>query len=660
MRQHILIAFALLIAILSACSSERISRPDTTQASCEALNCDDGNACTIDSCSDGQCINQIAPERTSCPGGTCSDGGICESAILTCSNDSECDDDNSCTQDSCTDSECVYTPSAAGEECAEGVCNAEGVCIPEPTCLSDADCEDQNGCTNDACIAGSCVYENMQQGDACKGGAQQCDGNGNCVECLDSVSCFDNNECTIDTCTDGVCEYFANTEGTACGENGLCDASGECITDDSECHYDDECDDSNVCTVNTCTDGVCVTVEAENNSVCAEGMFCIDALCIECLEASDCDDNNSCTQNECLNGTCNYAALPTGTLCDEATGLCDDDAQCQPKTPIGAPCMFNAQCISQQCATNNPVIPLKTCQCNDDAQCSTLCNESTGRCADCLTDSDCEGGQYCTSNNECVSKISVGMPCSKDSACESNVCEAANGPLPLKVCKCSKHSHCDSVCNIATGMCTDCIIHADCDTDQYCSVNNACVNKQPVGTICGSDAHCASDECVSIPAIGLSMCRCTSNSHCPSTPFQSSVCKTSNGSCVECTKDLHCGYNEYCNSSNDCVAKLDVGAVCAGDSSCASDNCVPMAMFPGVSLCKCTNDSHCDGVCKESTGSCFDCLGDNHCAGDEYCSYDKECEFKLPLGAKCSRDGNCLSNNCDQIASGFVNRFCLP
>ena len=47
------------------------------EVSCEALDCDDGNDCTTDSCSDGLCANEPVAAGTECDGGT----GVCLGAI---------------------------------------------------------------------------------------------------------------------------------------------------------------------------------------------------------------------------------------------------------------------------------------------------------------------------------------------------------------------------------------------------------------------------------------------------------------------------------------------------------------------------------------------------------------------------------------------------
>ena len=108
----------------------------------EGVDCDDENACTIDTCNvaDGECVYTNEADETACDAdgdpGTCQAGvctGFCEGV--------DCDDENVCTIDACNvaDGECVYTNEADGTtcdalglpgECVTGACVA--ICMPTP------------------------------------------------------------------------------------------------------------------------------------------------------------------------------------------------------------------------------------------------------------------------------------------------------------------------------------------------------------------------------------------------------------------------------------------------------------------------------------------------------------------------------------------------
>jgi hypothetical protein len=84
---------------------------------CETgADCDDGNACTADSCASGVCVFDYAPS----PG--------------CCSAPADCEDGNPCTGDFCD------VPTGTCSNTGNGDC-----------CLSNPDCDDDNDCTVDVC-----------------------------------------------------------------------------------------------------------------------------------------------------------------------------------------------------------------------------------------------------------------------------------------------------------------------------------------------------------------------------------------------------------------------------------------------------------------------------------------------------------------------------
>ena len=137
--------------------------------SCEPLDdvcvfdgeCSDGDQCTADSCSNGQCQhNEI--------------DGCCQS-------DAECNDNYACTTDFC------------GEN---GQCqHAE----KEGCCVFNGECDDDNPCTQDLCINNQCMWE--PGGEGC---------------CFADDQCDDGDPCTKSWCEDFQCQYAADTGPNCC------------------------------------------------------------------------------------------------------------------------------------------------------------------------------------------------------------------------------------------------------------------------------------------------------------------------------------------------------------------------------------------------------------------------------------------------------------
>jgi hypothetical protein len=203
-----------------------------------AGDCDDGIACTDDSCIGDVCEN--LPNNTNCA----DDGSFCSGAEY-------CD----------TTMDCV----SSGDPCAAiGLaCDDSGDACVE--CLVDGDCDDGVACTDDVCLAGGCVHTAndancVDDGIFCNGAevcdsvfdcqssGDPCDGLGllcqemtnSCDNCLSDADCDDGVACTDDQCIAGDC-YAAENNGL-CVDDGLfcngaesCDALLGCVSDGDPC-----------------------------------------------------------------------------------------------------------------------------------------------------------------------------------------------------------------------------------------------------------------------------------------------------------------------------------------------------------------------------------------------------------------------------------------
>ncbi len=135
------------------------SHAPTADCCASAVDCDDGKPCTLDLC----------PK----PGGACSHSqkpGCCASAA-------DCDDKNACTIDHCP---------KAGSTCQH----------TDTCCKSDGECVSADSCLKGSCSGGECVYTS-----AC---------------CLKDGECDDFNPCTVDTCSSGKCKQTASTAAGCC------------------------------------------------------------------------------------------------------------------------------------------------------------------------------------------------------------------------------------------------------------------------------------------------------------------------------------------------------------------------------------------------------------------------------------------------------------
>jgi hypothetical protein len=114
-------------------------------------SCDDGNACTT---------------NDTCSGGTCMGG----SAL-------NCDDLNVCTDDSCVPATgCVHAPNTGS--CSDGNACTTGDHCSSGSCISGGPttCDDGNDCTADSCIPATGCQHNQFPPDVCQAEAEMTGG----------------------------------------------------------------------------------------------------------------------------------------------------------------------------------------------------------------------------------------------------------------------------------------------------------------------------------------------------------------------------------------------------------------------------------------------------------------------------------------------------
>jgi MYXO-CTERM domain-containing protein len=196
------------------------------------IGCDDGNACTDDSCDpmDGGCVGVKDDSNACSDGNACFTGEQCVSgACVAGTTPVDCDDNNECTSDVCDpNTGCGHL----AKSCSDGNACTQDVCDPIDGSCSHPElaCDDANLCTNDSCDgATGCVFAPINCDDANACTADSCSA-GNCSH--DSISCDDSDPCTADSCDVGNgCAHAAIADcggaGGAGGEPANGGAGGE-------------------------------------------------------------------------------------------------------------------------------------------------------------------------------------------------------------------------------------------------------------------------------------------------------------------------------------------------------------------------------------------------------------------------------------------------
>jgi formylglycine-generating enzyme required for sulfatase activity len=318
----------LVWTIAPACVDGKCTSGGGTQ------DCDDGNACTRDTCDasrgcgnwtardgskcvEGKCASLVWTRPFTCLAGQCTEGGGTEN----------CDDANPCTEDNCfTDAGCLNVantkPCNDNDPCTVTDACSGGACVGTGT----LDCDDQNACTTDFCQAGSgCKTTNVTDGTGCGTGA--CNGltftpEASCQAGVCTVggggpqSCDDGKTCTVDSC-DGTTGCRHQVIDGNCLIDGACQANGamkgaclKCVAASSKTQWTvmDSCDDGKACTTDSCDTGTgaCKHDNLVDGADCGGGKHCSGGECISCVPQCA---SHTCGDDGC-GGNCGTADCP--------------------------------------------------------------------------------------------------------------------------------------------------------------------------------------------------------------------------------------------------------------------------------------------------------------------------------------------------------------
>ena len=203
-------------AAADACDASDLCSPescDTATGACVAVDtCAANEVCDP---ADGSCTTSCTSDADcdACFGETCDVGGtdLCVAGTAV-----DCDDADACTDDSCLDGVC----SNDAVVCPTGETCSGGVCAVDTSCTSDADCDACLGETcdvggTDNCAAGTPI--DCDDGDACTDDS-----------CLDGVCSNDAVICGIGSvCLDGACVAQGQFDFTLADDDTLNGTTGD-------------------------------------------------------------------------------------------------------------------------------------------------------------------------------------------------------------------------------------------------------------------------------------------------------------------------------------------------------------------------------------------------------------------------------------------------
>ncbi len=676
---------------------------------CWTALCDDGLACTTDTCH-ATLGCQHAASGTGCLiGGTCIANGAAnpENACQKCDQASPTQwsnvtdgtacaaDGNDCTVDQCQAGACVHPTAPNGTSCADdgfactsdlcqggtcahavtagcliaGACRAAGAENPENPCQQCAPanktqwthkadttpCEDGLFCTvGDACQSGTCQSGLPRD---CSAFADDCntaacsEGGGACVRTpkTDLTPCTgDGNNCTLDRCESGVCLHPALPND--CGPR-------VCGTSPNGCHDCGTCPDGFGCG----TDGQCTNLCAGVN--CPECQACQGGACVPANEGAACTaDANECTQDQCVAGTCSHPAVSNGTLCNDGTA-----------------CTRSDTCQGGACTGADPVV----CTAKDVCHVAGSCDPATGTCSDpakpdaspCTDDGNACTIDACTAGVCTHGSVATGMACDDGDKCtQTDGCVAGQcvGGNPV-ACPAPVACHSQGTCDPGTGACSD-PLEADgvaCADDGNECTSDACLagacdhKARTDGTACTDDGlACTADACGAGVCTHVRQAGCLIGGQCvaagvpnPANPCES--CQEAAPTQWSKVQDgTACEDGLYCTAGDSCQ-----GGACAGGEA---RDCSGMDGICAFGVCAEDHDA-CEAAPKENGTPCGDAYscgsgllvkadscqggvctdaGTVNCAPYAGCSAPDTCATTCSTGTDCVAGNRCVSGAC--------------
>ncbi len=282
---------------------------NTCDGTTDEAICDDGNACTVDTCypASGKCKSVDGNNGQPCDDKQpCTIKDVCSAG--TCAGDKKvCNDGDPCTFDGCVKKtgKCGAVPGHEGADCTDkNACTVKDACEKGACKGQPKPCADNDPCTADGCAVGICTHVpapvaptiTCDDLNPCTL-SDTCDAAGKCAGKL--RSCDDANPCTNDSCdpTTGKCVFKAIpasavapcNDGDLCTLTDTCDGFGACSGKGAK-----KCDDGNACTTDSCDGKLgCVAKPATTYVPCGGGKVCDSGACVSAASIGLCGADGS-------------------------------------------------------------------------------------------------------------------------------------------------------------------------------------------------------------------------------------------------------------------------------------------------------------------------------------------------------------------------------
>ncbi|MFQ5461828.1 MAG: M6 family metalloprotease domain-containing protein, partial [Phycisphaerae bacterium] len=266
------------------CDGVEVCQAGVGCVSGSAPDCNDAIACTADACNEATDACDHVADDALCDNFLFCDGvEVCQAGVGCVSGSApNCNDGIACTADSCNEATDACDHVTNDALCDNGLfCDGVETCQAGVGCAAGVapDCNDAIACTADSCNEATDSCDHATDDALCDNGLF-CDGAESCqvgVGCVNGTApdCNDAIACTADACNEATdaCDHVANDalcdNGLFCDGAESCQVGVGCVNGTAP-----DCNDAIACTSDACNEATDACDHVADDAQCDNGLFC--------------------------------------------------------------------------------------------------------------------------------------------------------------------------------------------------------------------------------------------------------------------------------------------------------------------------------------------------------------------------------------------------